>query len=180
MSRYHSALVILHWLLALLIIGGLIMGSQVLAATPNSDPQKLFFLKMHMTMGIIILVLMIIRLVVRLLTAKPPTADIGNRMLNRLGHLTHYAFYLVVIAIASSGLTMASMASLPGIVFGGSGVPLPASFDELPPRAAHGALAFVLMLLVAGHVLAFLYHQYVRKDALFSRMWFGSRSATKD
>ncbi len=178
MSRYHPILVVLHWLLALMIVMGLIMGSQVLAATANADPQKLFYLRMHMSMGLIILALMIFRLFVRLVTAKPPRADIGNGVLNRLGRLTHYAFYLVVIALAASGLAMANMAGLPAIVFGGSGAPLPASFDALPPRAAHGALAFVLMLLVAGHALAFLYHQFVRRDSLFSRMWFGSRSQT--
>jgi len=175
MNRYHSFLVILHWLLALMIVLGLIMGSQVLSAAPNSDPQKLFYLKMHMSMGMIILVLMLTRLLTRVVSSKPPRADIGNGLLNRLGHLTHYAFYIVVIALAASGLATANMAGLPEIVFGGSGQALPADFNALPPRAAHGALAFVLMMLIAGHALAFLYHQFIRKDGLFSRMWFGPR-----
>ena len=62
------------------------------------------------------------------------------------------------------------------MVFGGSGTPLPTTFDEIPPRRAHGVLGVVLLLLVIGHVLAFLYHQYVQKDGLFSRMWFGRRN----
>ena len=70
---------------------------------------------------------------------------------------------------------MANMAGLPEIVFGRSGVPLPESFDELPPRAAHGAMASLLALLILAHVAAGLYHQYGRKDGLFSRMWFGKR-----
>lgn len=176
MNRYHSALVILHWLLALMIIGGLIMGSSVLAATPNSEPQKLFYLRMHMSMGIAILVLMIVRLIIRSVTAKPAHADIGYGVLNALGRVTHYAFYLVVIALAASGLATANMAGLPEIVFGGSGAPLPASFDAFPPRAAHRVLACVLAVLVAGHVLASLHHQFIRRDSLFSRMWFGDRS----
>ena len=175
MTRYHPVLVALHWLLALLIIVGLIMGSQVLAATPNDDPFKLTSLMMHMSMGILILVLMIIRLATRMMTKKPPHVDIGNAMLNRLGVWTHWAFYLVVFAMCASGLATANIAGLPAIVFGGSGEPLPPSFDDIAPRAAHGALAVVLMLLIAGHVVAGLYHQYVRKDGLFLRMWFGSR-----
>ena len=178
MTRYHPVLVILHWLLALMIILGLIMGSQVLSATPNSDPDKLFYLKMHMSMGLIILVLMVIRLIIRFFTAKPPRADIGSNLLNWLGHATHYVFYLIVIALCLSGLATANMAGVPDNVFGSSDLPLPPSFDAYPPRAAHGALAFLLMLVIAGHVAAFLYHQFVRKDSLFSRMWFGSRSAT--
>ncbi len=175
MKRYHWFLVSLHWLLAILIVGGLVMGTNVLSATPNSDPQKLFFLKTHMSMGMLILVLMIVRLIVRFFTTKPPRADIGNGLLNWLGHVAHYVLYFVVIALAASGLAIAGIAGLPEIIFGGSGQPLPASFENIPPRAAHGFLAFILQLLIAGHVLAFLYHQFVRKDSLFSRMWYGDR-----
>lgn len=76
--------------------------------------------------------------------------------------------------MAGSGLATANMAGLPEIVFGGSGA-LPATFDDLPPRIAHGVLGAILTLLIAGHVAAFIYHQFVRKDHLFSRMWFGRR-----
>lgn len=176
MKRYYPVLVALHWLLAILIIMGLIMGTNVLSATPNDAPEKLLYLKIHMSMGILILVLMAIRLGIRLFTIKPVAADIGNSLLNKLGVATHYLFYLVVTLMAASGLATAQLAGLPDIIFGGSGAPLPSTFDEIPPRVAHGILAVVLLLLVIGHILAFLYHQYVRKDGLFSRMWFGQRS----
>ncbi|MFW5427506.1 MAG: cytochrome b [Methylophagaceae bacterium] len=176
MKRYHPLLVILHWLLAIMIIIGLVMGGNVLSATPNSGPEKLFFLKMHMSAGMIILALMVIRFIVRLSTKKPPHADIGNQLINKLGAMTHYLFYGVVILMAGSGIAISVAAGLPDIVFGGSGAALPENFDEFAPRMAHGALSVVLMLLIAGHILAFLYHQYVRKDGLFSRMWFGKRS----
>lgn len=176
MARYHPVLVALHWLLALLIIGGLIMGGNVLAETPNSDPFKLTALTMHMSMGITILALMVVRLVLRLVTQKPPHADAGNTLINTAGKLAHWAFYLVVFALCASGLAIASAAGLPDIVFGGSGNPLPVNFDDIPPRAAHGAIATLLTLLFVGHVLAGLYHQFIRKDGLFARMWFGKRN----
>ncbi len=176
MKRYHPLLVALHWVLAIMIIMGLVMGKNVLSATPNTDPEKLFYLKMHMSAGIVILVLMSVRFIVRLFSAKPPHADIGNTLLNKLGTTTHYLFYVVVILMAGSGLATANLAGLPEIVFGGSSAALPADFSEYPPRIAHGILGTVLLLLIVGHVLAFLYHQFVRKDSLFSRMWFGRRS----
>ncbi|WP_299354751.1 cytochrome b/b6 domain-containing protein [uncultured Shimia sp.] len=176
MTRYHPFLVFLHWLLALMIIGGLIMGGNVLAETPNDDPFKLVALRMHMAMGILILALMVIRLVVRLVTTKPPHADIGNARVNKLGTAAHWLFYVVVIAMCASGLAIANMAGLPAIVFGGSGAPLPSDFSAFPPRMAHGALATVLTLLILGHVGAGLWHQFVTKDGLFGRMWFGKRS----
>lgn len=175
MKRYHPVLVTLHWLLAALVIGGLVMGGQVLAKTPNADPAKMLSLKMHMSVGILILVLMLGRLVIRFMTKKPPHADIGNDLLNTGAIGAHYLLYAVVIAMSASGLAIANAAGLPAIVFGGSGEALPADFNDIAPRAAHGVLALVLKLVIAGHVLAALYHQYVRKDSLFSRMWYGDR-----
>ncbi|WP_297478607.1 cytochrome b/b6 domain-containing protein [uncultured Photobacterium sp.] len=175
MKRYHPILVILHWLLAVMIILGLIMGGNVLSATSNTEPQRLFYLKMHMLTGIIILVLMLVRLVVRFVTVKPSYADIGNTLFNKLGVAIHYLFYLIVILMAGSGLAIASMAGLFEIVFTGSGAPLPETFNEFPPRMAHSILGGILTLLIAGHILAFIYHQFIRKDGLFSRMWFGLR-----
>ncbi|MBT3013807.1 MAG: cytochrome b/b6 domain-containing protein [Candidatus Thiodiazotropha sp. (ex Lucina aurantia)] len=178
MRRYHPALVLLHWLLAIMIVAGLIMGTNVLSATPNDAPEKLFYLKMHMSMGIIIFILMTVRLGIRFFTAKPPAADIGNRLFNKLGIATHYLFYLVVILMGASGFATANMAGLPEVVFGNSGAPLVSTFDDFPPRIAHGVLSQLLLILIIGHVLAFLYHQYVRKDSLFSRMWFGRHTST--
>lgn len=92
MSRYHPVLVILHWALAIMLVMGLIMGGNVLSETPNTDPEKINFLKMHMSMGMLILFLMVVRLLVRFFTSKPPHADIGNNVLNKLGVATHYLF----------------------------------------------------------------------------------------
>lgn len=130
---------------------------------------------MHMSMGTLILALMVGRLLVRVFTKKPPHADIGNALLNKGAIAAHYVLYAVVIAMAASGLAIAKEAGLFAIVFGGSSVPLPVDFNDIAPRAAHGVLAIVLSLTIIGHVLAALYHQYIRKDSLFSRMWFGGR-----
>lgn len=175
MNRYHPALVALHWILALMIMLGLVMGGNVLAETANSDPEKLVYLKIHMSAGTIILLLMVIRLIVRLITKKPAQADTGNSLLNKISVAMHYFFYLLVILIGASGLATANLAGLPDIVFGASGRPLPATFDEFPSRIAHGILGFVLLLAIIGHVSAFLYHQFVCKDKLFLRMWLGRR-----
>lgn len=175
MKRYHPILVTLHWVLAAMVVGGLVMGGQVLAKTPNSDPFKMLSLKMHMSVGILILVLMVLRLVVRFMTKKPPHADIGNALLNKGASAAHYVLYALVIAMSASGLAIAFAADLPAIVFGGSGEALPADFNDIAPRAAHGVLSLLLKLVIAGHVLAALYHQFVRKDSLFSRVWYGAR-----
>lgn len=177
MTRYHPLLVALHWILALMIAVALIMGGFVLSEMPNDDPFKVTGLRAHMTAGMAIGALMLIRLVTRLFTAKPPHADIGNPLLNTLGIATHWLFYLLVLGMVASGIGISISAGLPDIVFGGSGDPLPEDFYAYPPRIAHGIIATLLALLVVAHVGAFLYHQFVRKDGLFARMWFGTRRA---
>ncbi|MDJ0628593.1 MAG: cytochrome b/b6 domain-containing protein [Rhodobacter sp.] len=177
MTRYHPLLVALHWLIALMIVMALIFGGAFLAEMPNDDPAKIDGLRAHMSLGMAVLVLMLIRLATRLFTAKPPPAGTGNALLDKAGAATHWLFYILVIAMAGSGLATARMAGLPDIVFGGSGAPLPEDFGIYPPRIAHGILATLIGLLLLLHVAAALYHQFLRKDGLFRRMWFGDRQA---
>jgi cytochrome b561 len=166
-TRYHPVLVILHWLLALLVFFSLGMGMLSLTTIPNASPDKLFALRGHMVAGVAIGVLTLLRLAVRALTAKPQPVSKASRV----GHFTLYG---VVLLMAASGFALALQAGLPDIVFGGKGT-LPESFAAFTPRAVHGVLAWILLILIAGHVLAALYHQLVRRDHLFSRMAFGRR-----
>src|SRR5215470_16472885 len=173
-SRYHPLLVTLHWLLAILIVAALTVGF-VLAQTPNAEAGKIVVLRWHMAGGMLILALMIARFIVRLCTARPAEATTGYPLLDRIAPITHYGFYLLVLLMVGTGYATGIMAGLPDIVFGGSGAPLPASFAVYPTFVAHGYLAAVLAAFVVLHVLAALYHQFVRKDGLFARMGFGRR-----
>ena len=173
MKRYHPVLVSLHWLLTVLIVVSLFMGGNILSEIPNSNPEKLFALKMHMIFGFIILALMVIRVVVRKLTEKPPHADTGNLVLNKAGLIAHYLLYLLVFGMLGSGIGTAVLSGLPDIVFNSSGAALPADFDHILPRIIHGFIAKVLFAMILLHVLGALHHQFIRKDSLLSRMWFG-------
>jgi cytochrome b561 len=178
-ARYHSALVALHWLLALMLIFSLAMGTFALKTVPNSSPDKIDALRGHMIAGGLILLLTLTRLVVRLKTEHPVPASTGNALLDRLAPAVHWALYLLVLVMAGSGVAMSVLAGLPQIVFGGAGS-LPVNFDALPPRAVHGIVAKLLMLGIALHVAAALYHQFVRRDGLLARMGFGPRWDPKE
>ncbi len=173
-KRYHPALVTLHWLLALMLMVALAMGTFALEPVPNSSPDKIGALQGHMIAGGLILLLTLLRLVMRLKTTHPTAATTGNALLDRLAPATHWGLYLLVILMAGSGIAMSVLAGLPGIVFGGVGT-LPVNFDALPPRAVHGIVAKLLMLAIGLHIAAALYHQFVRRDGLLSRMGFGRR-----
>lgn len=175
MTRYHPLLVALHWIMALMILMALAAGGLLLAQLPNDNPEKVSGLAGHMTFGMIIGALLLVRLATRLFTSKPPQAETGNALLDRLGELTHWAFYLLVAGMVLTGLATAVGGGLFPIVFGGQGGPLPDDLNTLPQRVAHGVIATCLLVLIALHVVAAGYHQLVLKDGLLSRMWFGKR-----
>ena len=176
-SRYHPALVVLHWLMALLVIAALALGALVMAKTPNASPMKIEALRAHASGGMAILVLMLIRLTIRIRSAHPAPASAGHPILDWLGWASHRLFYVTVIAMAGSGIIMALQTGLFDTVFFGQGK-LPADFWVFPIRGVHYALSRLLMTLIAVHVVAALYHAFVLRDGLLRRMFFGRRTTS--
>ncbi|MFN3954374.1 MAG: cytochrome b [Pararhodobacter sp.] len=171
--RYHPLLVALHWLIALFILGLLAAGTFVLVPLPNSAPEKMISFRMHMALGVTVLFLMVLRLAVRLTTRQPPPAETGHPLTKRLARATHWTLYALVIAMASSGLALSVASGLPDAVFGNG--PMPADFSDYTARQVHGLIARALMVLITLHVIAALWHQFIRDDGLFARIWFGQR-----
>jgi cytochrome b561 len=175
-SRYHPALIALHWTLAFLITAALALGAFALVKIPNASPMKIEALRSHMTGGLIILALMLVRLAIRIGSAHPPPATTGDRRLDRIAWASHRLFYVTVIAMAASGLTMALQTGAFDAVFLGHGQ-VPADFWVFPLRSVHYALSRLLMALIALHVVAAFYHAFVLRDRLLRRMFFGRRRA---
>lgn len=173
-KRFHPALVGLHWLLALLMLVELGLGSTFLLSFPNDSLEKLHALRNHMIAGNLILILSVIRFVVRQRTDHPAPPYEGNTLMDRLAVLGHQGLYLLTLAMALTGLALAATAGLPAVVFDGAGS-LPNDLSVFGARVAHGLIAKVLIALVAAHIVAALYHQFIRGDGLLSRMWFGKR-----
>ena len=162
--------------MAVMVLVSLAAGGLVLAEMPRESPDRYMALAGHMSFGLVIGVLLLVRLLTRIRSRKPPPATTGNVLLDRIGILTHWGFYVLITGMALSGLATALGAGLFPIVFGSSGEDLPGDLTVFPQRVAHGFIARVLLALIALHVAAALYHQFVRRDGLLRRMWFGKRS----
>jgi cytochrome b561 len=173
-SRYHPILVVMHWVLALFIIVALTGGALKMAPLANTNPLKLEALRVHMTGGIFILTLMSLRLIVRRFTLHPPQATTGVPLLDRLARLSHTALYVLVIAMALSGLTMAVQTGVIRLVAGGH-PPIPPDFWVFPIRTVHYAISRVLMGLIALHLAGVGYHTFIRRDYLLRRMGLGKK-----
>jgi cytochrome b561 len=170
-KRYNPWLVAIHWITALLIIFNLFAGTMALKWMPN-DAAKLMPLASHMTVGILILILTLIRIYVRATTPKPAPATAGNPILDKIGIATHILLYLGALGMGISGVGLAIQSGLFSSVYGRAGA-LPQDFYVYPVRTGHGFVATALIGLVLLHIGAALYHQFILKDGLFSRMTFG-------
>jgi cytochrome b561 len=172
-SRYHSLLVALHWILAVLVIAALALGALVMVKIPNTDPMKVEALRSHMIGGTLILVLTLVRLVVRVRSEHPALASAGHPILDWLAWASHRLLYGAVLGLAMSGVIMALQTGLPGIVFGGG--TLPADFWVYPIRSVHYLFSRALMAVIALHIVGALYHTLSLRDGLLRRMFFGRR-----
>ena len=176
MQRYHPFLVALHWGMALMIFLALAAGGLVLANMPADSPDKVSALGIHMIVGMVIGALLLVRLVTRLRSTHPTAATTGNDLMDRIGGWTHWAFYILIAAMVLSGLATAFGAGLFPIVYGGAAAALPPALADLLPRQMHGLVSTLLLGLIGLHLAAALYHQFILRDGLLRRMWFGERA----
>jgi cytochrome b561 len=91
-----------------------------------------------------------------------------------VGKIVHWGLYLIIFLLAISGISLSLQAGLIPIVFGGSGGALPADFFAFRARAFHGLLTRTLLVFLALHIGAVIFHAVARRENLLPRMWYGS------
>jgi cytochrome b561 len=161
---------LLHWLMAACILAMLFIGVGMVSTIM---PKYLPLVSIHKSLGIAILVLALIRLAVRLRFGAPSLPASLPEPLKLAAHLSHFAFYILMIGMPLIGWAMLSAAAYPVVVFGGVYLPaiLPQS-DSLHSLLwdAHFYLAFVFFALILLHVAAAIFHALVRHDGVFTAM----------
>jgi cytochrome b561 len=132
----------------------------------------------HMIFGIVVLVLLIIRLIVRWTTKHPEWASAGNKFFDWVGGLTHFGLYLLTFAMVITGIILADQRGMLARTFGIGSVPTRGSFQRgsFSLGMFHGGIWTLLLLLILLHVGAALYHQFILKDNLLGRMWYGKKT----
>jgi len=170
-ARYHPVHVTLHWLVAIMVIGAFAIGMTFLDSTPNNAPEKVTYLQLHSTWGTFLATLLVVRVITRFAFKRPAPADAGHPLLNVIGKVVHFLLYVGVFTMLLSGASMSAQAGLANVFAGQAS--LPDSFRVFPPRGIHGMMFSILFLLILVHIGAAFYHQFIRKDKLLSRMWFG-------
>ena len=168
-KRYNTTMVLLHWVLAIFILGAIFLGAVVLDEMDSDHPQKMLLLKLHIIVGIGILLFTLLRLIVRFRTPQPAPLASNNRWMDRLAVSVHYLLYLLTILTVLAGIALAISAGLPAVLLSHIGE-LPKDYDDYLAHEVHDVFANLLLYTIVLHAVAALYHQYILKDGLLSRM----------
>ena len=161
----------LHWLMAALIAGLLILG--IYMSDLPLSPDKLQLYAWHKWAGVSVFLLVWLRLAWRLGHPPPPLPATLSRRMQWAAHAGHALLYGLMIAIPLSGWLMSSAKGVPTVWFGLLTLPdLLARNRELGDllQQLHKALNLLLMLTLAGHIAAALWHHFVLKDDTLRRM----------
>lgn len=169
-DRYGAVAVSIHWLSAILIMA--LLGSGFRAANAVDAAAKVGILRFHIPVAIAVLLLTAIRIVWWRIDRKPLPVQGSPRWQERIARWVHVAFYLVILGMVASGIGMMILSGAAPAVFGAPGAILP-NFAEYPPRVPHGLGGLLIVGLLVFHAGAALYHQFVRRDGLLQRMWYG-------
>lgn len=173
MNRYSAAQRNLHWLMLLMLVLAYIT-IEFRSEFARGTPGRLFMVQSHFWMGIAIFALFIPRLLLRFKRGVPAIEPALPSWQAMLGKLVHVAIYVFLFAQPLLGIATA-WTDGKAIMVPFTGIELPALLAENEELAhqledIHKLLANIFYYLVGFHLLAALYHHFVRKDDTLKRM----------
>lgn len=169
-DRYGLMTILIHWLMAIIIIGLLALGLYM-ADLPIS-PAKLKYYGWHKEFGLLVLMLVIVRVTWRLRNINPTLANLP-RWEELAARSVHWLFYFFMFANPITGWLISSAAGLPVSFFGLFTFPTLIAASE-PNRifftGIHEWLAYGLIATVCLHVAAAFKHFLIDRDHIMQRM----------
>ncbi|MCC0015368.1 MAG: cytochrome b/b6 domain-containing protein [Rhodobiaceae bacterium] len=154
-AGYSRTQIALHWIVAAIIGTQFVFHESMVSAwravrrggVPEFDP----LVAAHVWGGLLILALAAWRLAIRLKRGAPPPPKEEHPSLKMAANIVHWTFYALMIVLPVTG----AAAWFGGIGFAGE---------------VHEFFKLPLLALVALHVAAALYHQFVLKTDVLARM----------
>lgn len=170
-TQYGIVAKSIHWFMALLIIGMLILGLYM-ADLPISE-EKLQLYGIHKEFGLLILMLVIFRITWRIGNIVPLLPSTIPTWQKFAAHAVHWMLYGFMFALPITGWLMTSAAGLPPSFFGLFTLPSILSPNPVWLKLLeniHSWLAYGLIATFGAHVGAALKHHFINKDDVLRRM----------
>jgi cytochrome b561 len=170
-ERYGLISKLLHWVIALGVMGMLVVGS--LLDTLADRTQGAVY-GWHKSLGMTLLALMIIFMLWSSRNIKPPYPEGMPGYQLFLAKFVRYLLYITVTAMCLSGWIFSTAKDKAPVIWGW--FTLPAPFIPLSEPLGHAIkqvhvyLAWTILGLLILHVMGALYHHFIRKDTVLKRM----------
>ncbi len=170
-DRYGGLNIALHWLVALGVLILYPLGLYI-ESLDYYDPQYLTVPQWHKTLGVVVALCLIVRLMLRAASATPkPVGTAGLQHL--LARLVHTMLYLLLFVTVVSGYLIVTAEGKPLVLLWDISLPaLPVTINDLEEYA--GEVHFIAATLILGlaglHMLAALKHHFIDRDNTLKRM----------
>ncbi len=180
--RYTTIAIILHWLVALCVLGLLGLGSIMVWAPAElvNLTVKFNLYQWHKSFGFTVFVLMVVRLLWRVSHKPPPLPDTLKPSERFMAHVTHYGLYILLLIMPLVGWAVVSTASfnVPTFLFQTYHLPHISFLATHPDKAfiswlastTHLTLAIIIAGLVGLHIAGALKHHFINRDDVLKRM----------
>lgn len=183
LERYTRPAIWLHWLIAALITGNVVLAWS-LDAIPEDVRRS--YIDLHKSIGLTVLGLAIMRILWRL-THRPPAMPAYAAWERRAAHAAHWLLYGLIFAIPFTGWAHDSAwkgaATHPLKLFYVVPFFRIGAIEQLDPATKehlhdlfgqlHTSCAYVLYAAFAAHVAGALKHHFLDGKPELQRMWFG-------
>ena len=181
-KRYGAAAMALHWIIAVLIVVQLCLGWYMNEVLPDHSPAQDRVQDIHVTVGLSILILVLVRIGVRLTHPAPPLSRTLAKWERVLAHLSHWLFYILILVMPLTGWALVSVRH-EDIPFFGLAWPGMPGLDHLarPEARALGrqlkdihidTLVWIALINLALHVAGALKHQFDGSPVLWRMVPF--------
>jgi cytochrome b561 len=175
-SRYGAIPQAVHWLTALFVVAGWLLG-QFGDDLPKGFASNFGFL-MHMTLGQCVLFLLVVRLIWRFADPPPPPeATPFGRIVAIAAKLSHFALYALLVTVPFLGIIVQLKRGHDLPIFGIWDFVSPWPADRAIARTMltlHAYLANTLLILAGIHAAAAILHHRVWRDRTLTRMLPGA------
>jgi cytochrome b561 len=174
-DRYGRVSRIIHWLMALCIIGLLCLGIWM-DEIPEDASYRMDVYMLHKSTGFLMLILVAVRVAWLAYTPAPALPDAISARDKRLTKAAKHVFYMLMMAVPLSGLLMSNYFGHPVDFYTLVKVPLLVEkskelggvFHEL-----HEVFAFILIGVLVLHIAGVIKHRRSDnpEEDVFPRMW---------
>lgn len=171
-AGYGLGTIFLHWICALLIIflfglGIYMTGLDYYSEWYHKGPA------LHISMGLILLLLMCLRVVWRLAGKKPASLSNYSRPTKIAANLVKYLLYVLVFIVLISGYLITTAEGKSASLFGLINFPSLARLSASSVDRAgliHELLAWAIVITAVLHAGAALIHHFIIRDRTLIRM----------